>query len=80
MCGIFNGGMRYKHPISRTDKQILEIVVQMQRKQVEPDYFSICTCLVHLNDAKSAANDLLDLTKKGGDVPSLSKQANNSLI
>ena len=25
---------------------------------------------MHLNDAESAAKDLLDLTKKGGDVPS----------
>lgn len=40
----------------------------MQREQNEPDYFAICTCLVHLSDAQSAANDLLKLTKKGGDV------------
>jgi hypothetical protein len=42
----------------------------MQREQKEPDYFAICTCLVHLNDAESAANELLELTKKGGDVSS----------
>jgi len=39
----------------------------MQREQQDPDYFAICTCLVHLNDADSAAKDLLNLTKKGGD-------------
>src|SRR5271155_609321 len=39
----------------------------MQREQKDPDYFAICTCLVHLNDADSAAQDLLNLTKKGGD-------------
>jgi hypothetical protein len=41
----------------------------MQREQNEPDYFAICTCLVHLNDAESAANDLIILSKKGEDVP-----------
>jgi len=39
----------------------------MQREQKDPDYFAICTCLVHLNDADSAAKDLLNLTKQGGD-------------
>lgn len=42
----------------------------MQRQQATPDYFSICTCLVHLSDAESAAKDLLNLTQKGGDVSS----------
>jgi 26S proteasome regulatory subunit N2 len=40
----------------------------MQRRQQEPDYFAICTCLVHLNDPKSAASDLMKLAKTGGDV------------
>jgi hypothetical protein len=40
----------------------------MQREQEVPDYFAICTCLVHLNDAESAAKDLLQLTKTGGHV------------
>ena len=40
----------------------------MQREQAEPDYFAICTCLLHLNDAQSAANDLIELLKKGNDV------------
>lgn len=45
--------------------------MKMQREQNDPDYFAICTCLVHLNDADSAAKDLLNLTKKGGDVTPL---------
>ena len=40
----------------------------MQRQQREPDYFAICTCLVHLNDAESAAKDLVELSSKGKDV------------
>jgi hypothetical protein len=48
--------------------EILEIIVKMQRQQENPDYFAICTCLVHLNDAESAAKELLELTEKGGDV------------
>lgn len=54
--------------LTHADAQIFEIIVQMQRKQPEPDYFAICTCLVHLNDYTSAAKDLSDLTQKGGDV------------
>ena len=77
MCGISNGGMKYTVPSEETDIQILEIIVKMQRQQEEPDYFSICTCLVHLNDAESAAKDLLDLTNKGDDVLSFSILANN---
>lgn len=77
MCGIYNGGMRYTVGSVETNVQILEIVVQTQRQQVEPDYFSICTCLVHLNNPESAAKDLLDLTGKGGDVSAYLRQADN---
>ena len=60
--------------------EILEIIVEMQRQQKEPDYFAICTCLVHLNDAESAAKDLLELTEKGGDVYSHLAQADDRTI
>ena len=60
--------------------EILEIIVEMQRQQNEPDYFAICTCVVHLNDAESAAHELLELTEKGGDVLPHFGQADNRTI
>ena len=60
--------------------EILEIIVNMQRQQNEPDYFAICTCLVHLNDAQSAAQDLIELTQKGGDVYPYVALADNRTI
>ena len=65
---ISNGAMQYTPHSSTADIQLLQIVVEMQRLQKKPDYFAVCTCLVHLNDTESAANDLFQLTKMGGDV------------
>jgi len=72
---VFHNAMNYVRQIKWRD-EILQIVVTMQREQAEPDYFAICTCLLHLNDATATANELLELLKKGDDVESLNVFSN----
>ncbi|ORX85159.1 26S proteasome regulatory complex, non-ATPase subcomplex, Rpn2/Psmd1 subunit, partial [Basidiobolus meristosporus CBS 931.73] len=47
--------------------KVLRLLVKLYQNLNEPDYVSICQCLVHLNDPKSSAQLLRELAEKDDD-------------